>query len=68
MDYKEKYDVAGVTGFINGIGYLGSTCIDPATGFIVDVQGWGGAITFWFLSSLAAGLLILFLYLREREK
>ncbi len=57
MEHEESYGAAGVAGFIDGIGYLGLTFADPFIGWIVDNYGWGGAINFWFMSSLSSAFL-----------
>jgi len=58
IEHGESYGAASVAGFIDGLGYIGSTFADPFIGWIVDAQGWDGALTFWLISSLAAALLI----------
>jgi len=58
MEHEESHSVAGVAGFIDGVGYIGSTFADPFNGWIVDIQGWSGAVTFWFISALAAAFLM----------
>jgi len=58
MEHKDTYGAASVAGFIDGVGYIGSTFADPFIGWIVDVQGWNGAVIFWLISSLAAALLV----------
>ncbi|RLI41805.1 hypothetical protein DRO64_07040 [Candidatus Bathyarchaeota archaeon] len=58
MEYGCSYGVASVAGFIDGMGYVGSTFANPFTGWILDVYGWDGAIIFWLISSLLASLLI----------
>ena len=58
MEYGCSYGVASVAGFIDGMGYVGSTFANPFTGWILDVYGWDGAIIFWLTSSLLASLLI----------
>ena len=58
MEHRDTYGAASVAGFIDGIGYVGSTFADPLIGWIVDIQGWSGAVTFWLLSSLIAALLV----------
>lgn len=65
MEHERNHGVAGVAGFIDGIGYIGSTIADPFIGWIVDVQGWSGAATFWFISSLAAAFLMGMLSFRK---
>ncbi|MCD6538705.1 MFS transporter [Candidatus Bathyarchaeota archaeon] len=58
MEYGCSYGVASVAGFIDGMGYVGSTFANPFVGWILDVYGWDGAIIFWLTSSLLASLLI----------
>jgi len=58
MEYKDTHGAGSVAGFIDGIGYIGSTFADPFIGWIVDAQGWNGAVTFWLASSLTATLLM----------
>jgi len=58
MEYGCSYGVASVAGFIDGMGYVGSTFANPLVGWILDVYGWDGAIIFWLTSSLLASLLI----------
>ena len=58
MEHKDTYGAASVAGFIDGVGYIGSTFADPFIGWIVDLQGWNAAVTFWLISSLAAALLV----------
>ena len=58
MEHKDTYGAASVAGFIDGVGYIGSTFADPFIGWIVDVQGWNGAMIFWLISSLAAAILV----------
>jgi len=58
IEYGEKYGAASVAGFIDGVGYIGLTFADPFIGWIVDIKGWSGAITFWLISSVAAAFLM----------
>jgi len=68
MEHRESHEVASVAGFIDGIGYIGSTFADPFIGWLVDVRGWSGAVTFWFMSSLIAGFLMGLLTWRELKR
>ena len=68
MEEKESYGVAGVAGFIDGIGYIGLMFADPFIGWIVDVQGWNGVVTFWLVSSLTAALLVFTLWYNEVKR
>ncbi len=58
MEHKESQSVASVAGFIDGAGYIGATFADPFIGWLVDTQGWNGAVTFWLASSLSSAFLI----------
>jgi len=58
IEHKEDHGSASVAGFIDGMGYIGSTFADPFIGWIVDSQGWNGAVTFWMASSLSSAFLI----------
>lgn len=57
LEYKEIYSAAGVAGFIDGLGYIGTTFADPFIGWMADRQGWNGVMTFLFLTSSAATFL-----------
>jgi len=65
MEQEESYGVAGVAGFIDGIGYIGLLFADPFIGWTIDVHGWNGVVTFWLLSSVAAAFLTLILWFDE---
>jgi len=58
IEHKEDHGAASVAGFIDGMGYIGSTFADPFIGWIVDSQGWNGAVTFWLASSFSSAFLI----------
>lgn len=62
---SQTYGAASLAGLIDGIGYLGLIFADPFIGWIVDCEGWNGAIMFWTLSSFCATLLILTLWRSE---
>ena len=68
IEHRESHGAASVAGFIDGMGYVGSTFADPFIGWIVDVQGWSGAITFWLISSLASAFLMGLLSWNARKK
>lgn len=65
MDYGDEYGAAGIAGFIDGIGYIGTTFADPFIGWIADTMGWGGAVTFWVISALSSSILTLLLLKRK---
>jgi len=62
MDYNRRYGAAGIAGFIDGLGYVGSTFANPFIGWIVDSKGWNGAVTFWVISAFCSTLLIFTLW------
>jgi sugar phosphate permease len=66
MEFGGNYGEASVAGFIDGMGYLGSMFVESFTGWLIDVHGWNGAMTFCLISSISAMLLTAFLY--ERKK
>jgi len=68
MEHGDIYGAASVAGFIDGVGYIGSTFADPFIGWIVDAYGWNGAIIFWLISSSAATFLIGILSWRNVKK
>lgn len=57
LEYKEIYGAACVAGFIDGLGYIGTTFADPFIGWVADRQGWNEVMTFLFLTSSAAAFL-----------
>jgi len=57
LEYKEIYGAAKVAGFIDGLGYIGTTFADLFIGWIADRQGWNGVMVFLFLTSLVATFL-----------
>ena len=67
MDYDDRYGAASIAGFIDGLGYMGSTFANPFIGWLVDSKGWGAAITFWTVSSLLATLLTASVWIKDRK-
>jgi sugar phosphate permease len=57
LEYKETYSAASVAGFIDGLGYMGTTFADPLIGWMANRQGWNGVMIFLLLTSLIVTLL-----------
>lgn len=66
MDYDSRYGAARIAGFIDGLGYIGSTFANPFVGWLVDSRGWSAAVTFWTVSTLLATLLTTSLWIKGR--
>lgn len=67
MEFNESYGGASVAGFIDGMGYFGSMFAESFTGWLIDVHGWNGAVTFCLISSLLATILIAFFYEKKNR-
>jgi len=59
IDYASKRGAALMAGIIDGAGYLGLAFADPFTGWLVDMNGWDAAVSFWIASSFASTALTL---------
>ncbi|MEM2875886.1 MAG: MFS transporter [Candidatus Bathyarchaeia archaeon] len=66
MEYTSHHRASTVAGFIDGLGYIGTTFADPFIGWVVDSRGWGGALTFWTISAFSATLLTSTLWRSEK--
>jgi len=58
QDFSSRKVVAGATGFINAMGYLGAWLGDMVTGRLAHNQGWSAALLFWNLTAVAAAALM----------
>ena len=64
--YDEKI-VAAATGFIDGMGYIGSALIAIIVPFIIDwTGGWESVFYFWSAISFIIILLVVFVYIRSK--
>ncbi|MEM2885382.1 MAG: MFS transporter [Thermoproteota archaeon] len=68
MEFGGRHGAANLAGFIDGLGYLGTTFADPFVGWIIDSGGWEAATSFWTASSFGAASLMYFLWRAERGK
>lgn len=67
MEFNESYGRASVAGFIDGMGYFGSMFAESFTGWLIDVHGWNGSVTFCLISSIFATILIAFFYEKKNR-
>ena len=65
--FLQEKIVAATTGFIDGMGYVGSALIGVIVPFIIDLTGgWQAVFYFWSALSLTIVMLVLFVYIRSR--
>ncbi|MFC1862144.1 MFS transporter [Chloroflexota bacterium] len=64
--FYDKKIVAASTGFIDGMGYIGSVLIGIIVPFIIDwTGGWQSVFYFWAALSFATVLLVVLIYVRS---
>lgn len=64
--FKEKGVVASSTGFIDGMGYVGTTMIGLIVPYLVlDVGGWNDVFFFWAILSFITSFTVLIAYLKH---
>ena len=51
-----KTDIASITGFIDGMGYIGASITGVVSGMLVDRIGWSAAMYFWVGGAIVAGI------------
>jgi len=65
--FLDKKIVAASTGFIDGMGYIGSALIGIIVPFIIDLTGgWKSVFYFWSALSWIIILLVVFVYFRSK--
>jgi len=66
--FYEKKIVAAATGFIDGMGYIGSALIGVIVPFIIDwTGGWQSVFYFWSAISFSIIVLVVLMYVRNRR-
>ena len=60
MLFGNKKNTASITGFIDGIGYIGAALTGVFSGWLIDDFGWNYAFYFWVFGAVLAGLFIFF--------
>ncbi len=67
--FLDKKIVAAATGFIDGMGYIGSALIGIIVPFIIDLTGgWKSVFYFWSALSWIIILLVVFVYFRSKTR
>ncbi len=67
--YYEEKIVAAATGFIDGMGYIGSALIGILVPFIIDwTGGWESVFHFWAALSFSIIVLVALVYVRNRRE
>jgi len=64
MVLGNRKNTASITGFIDGMGYVGAALTGVITGLLVDKLTWNYAFYFWVLGAILAGI---FIYLTGRK-
>lgn len=65
MDYGTKKAASSAAGFIDSLGYLGSTLTTVASGWLIDNYGWNAVFYFWSIS-VFIGAIVISKLLRKR--
>jgi len=66
--FKDEKIVAAATGFIDGMGYIGSALIGVIVPFIIDwTGGWQSVFYFWSALSFSIIMLVVLMYVRNRR-
>ncbi len=68
MDFGTRKAAASVTGFIDGMGYIGAALTGITSGWLIDNMGWDYAFYFWVGGSIFAGILMLVLWNHKPKK
>ena len=67
--FYDKNIVAASTGFIDGMGYIGSALIGVIVPFIIDwAGGWKAVFYFWSAIPFIIVLLVVLVYVRTRVR
>ena len=67
--FADEKIVAASTGFIDGMGYIGSALIGILVPFIIDWTGdWEYVFYFWSAISFVIVLLVVLLYVRSKTR
>ncbi len=65
MLLRQDKEVASITGFIDGMGYVGASITGFVSGLLVDQFSWNHALYFWVFGAIIAGL---FMFLSARKQ
>lgn len=64
-DFGTKEAASSVTGFVDGVGYIGASLTGVGTGLLVDWVGWNGGFIFWISGAIFSAIMMM-LVMREK--
>ena len=67
-DLGTRKAASSVTGFIDGMGYVGASLTGVGTGYLIDNFSWDYAFYFWILGAIFAAIMMLFVWKHEAKR
>ena len=67
-DLGTRKAASSVTGFIDGMGYVGASLTGVGTGYLIDNFSWDYAFYFWIFGAIFAAIMILFVWKSELKR
>ncbi len=67
-DLGTRKAASSVTGFIDGMGYVGASLTGVGTGYLIDNFSWDYAFYFWILGAIFAAVMMLFVWKSELKR
>lgn len=58
MDFGTRKAASSVTGFVDGVGYLGAALTGVGSGWLIDNYGWHAAMNFWVAGAIIAAIIM----------
>ena len=58
MILGNRKNTASITGFIDGVGYIGASITGVLSGVLTDNFGWSYAFYFWVVGAILSGIFI----------
>ena len=63
IDLGSRKAASSVTGFIDGMGYVGAALTGVGTGFLIEKYNWNVAFYFWISGAVFAAIMVLFIWI-----